>query len=147
WVEPPGEDPKFAMYVAQTASSQVLNGAPGNFADTIAALGRQRTALHYHDPAKASGYGPATILSRVGPFAFGPSESLSFRFDGGATQEFEFKAAPAVVTGSQTEPFDFSGGGTLIIAANGLAAQEIALSAAPANVESGQAEPFVLSAG
>lgn len=147
WVEPPGDDPKFALYIAQTDSAQVLNAAPGNFADVIAALGRSRTALHYHDPVTASGYGPASITTRIGPFPFGASESLEFRFDGGATQSFAFTAAAAELTGSIAEPFDLSSGGTLTLAANGLAALDVELAAESATVQSVNAEPFVLSPG
>ena len=147
WCEPPGEDPKFALFVAQTASTQVRDNAPGNFAGVIAALGRQRTALVWHDPETASGYGPATLTSRRGPFAFGSSESLSLRVDGGATQSFAFAAAAAVLTGTNTETFNLSAGGTLTLAANGLASQAVDFSTTAATVLSANAETYALSPG
>lgn len=147
WCEPPGEDPKFALFIAQTASAQVRDNAPGNFASVIAAAGRQRTALVWHDPETASGYGPATLTSRRGPFAFGSSESLSLRVDGGSTQSFAFSAAAAVLTGSNTETFDLSAGGSLVLAANGLASQSVDFTSTAATVLSANTQTYNLAPG
>jgi hypothetical protein len=144
WVTPIGTDPKFALYVAQTDSAQVLNAAPGNFADVIAAYGDNRTVLLYHDPASASGFGPASVTSRTGLFNFGASAELEFRFDGGATQTFTFTNAAAEVLGSNTGPFDLSAGGILTLAANGQTAQEVDFDSTSAEVSSTVAEPFDL---
>ena len=147
WVQPVGGDPKFAAYLAQTSSAQVLAGTAGNFAGVIAALGGQRTALVWHDPATASGYGPASVVSRPGTFAFGASESLTFRFDGGATQSFAFAAAPAVKTGSIAGTYNLSAGGSLALAANGAAAQTVTLTSVSAAVRAAAIETYALSAG
>ena len=147
WVAPPGGDDKFALYFAQTASAQVRDAAPGNFADAISALGRNRTALLFHDPETSSGYGPAAVLSRTGPFAFGASQSLSARFDGGAVEAFAFAAAAAAVTGSNTETFDLSTVTILTVAANGLASQDVDLSSSGATVINSGIAPYALEAG
>jgi hypothetical protein len=147
WVEPPGSDPKFALYIGQTDSVQVRDDAPGNFAGVIAALGRDRTALLWHDPVTASGFGPATVTTRTGPFVFGASESLEFRFDGGATQSFAFVASPATLTGSNTETFDLSAGGTLTLAANGLASQDVDFTSTSATLLSAASETYDLEPG
>lgn len=143
WVSPAGGDDRFAIFISYTDSTQVRDGTPGNFGDVITARGRNRTALAYHDSAISSGLAPATISTRTGPFVFGASETLAFRFDGGATQSYTFTSTAGVAPGLNAEPFDFTAGGVLTLAANGLPSADVDFTSTGATLTSGNAEPFL----
>lgn len=142
----PGQD-IFAFYLAQTDSASVLNNTPGNVALNILAKDYRRTALLWHDPETASGYGPAILQSAVGPFAIDNGDDIDLRIDGGATQTFAFAVTAATLLGSNAEPFAVTDGDTLVVAFNGGAEQTITFDAAAATVLSTSAETYAFTNG
>jgi hypothetical protein len=134
---------EFACYMGQTNSSAVYNNTPGNVALNILAKGYDRTALLWHDPAVASNYGPATLISRTGPFVL-PSTSgtLEFRIDGGALQTFTILASAATVLGSQTGPFAVADGDEFEVAVDGGDTQTLEVELAAATILSGSAQTY-----
>lgn len=136
------DEPVFAFYLAQTDDINVFNDAPGNVARNILAKNYSRTALLWHDPETASGYGPAVLESVTGPFNIPNASTVQLRVNDGATQTFTFNATPAVITGSNTETFAVANGDQLIFAVNGGSNQTITYSAAAASVTCANAETY-----
>lgn len=139
WVHQRG----FVLFGAQTNSSSLLNDTPGNVARNILAKGYDSTFILYHDPAVASGYGPARLTGRTGPFALpGGGGTIKLRIDGGAEQTFTLVSAAASLLGSNTEPFAFADADTMTLTVDGGATQTVTVALAPASVTSANVETF-----
>jgi hypothetical protein len=137
----------FAFYLAQTDDLNVFNNTPGNVAANILAKNYERTALLWHDPETASGYGPAILESVVGPFNIADGDTIQLQVDGGATQTFTFSAAAATLLGSNTETFAVSDGDQLILSTNGGATQTVTYNTSAATVLSASAETYAFVNG
>ena len=142
----PDED-VFAFYLAQTDSAAVLNNTAGNVAANILAKDYKRTALLWHDPETASGYGPAILQSAVGPFNIANGATIHLQIDGGATQIFTFVSVAATLLGSNAEPFAFADGDELIVALDSGADQTVTFETAAATVLSVNAETYAFTNG
>ena len=137
----------FAFYLAQTDDLNVFNNTVGNVAANILAKDYKKTALLWHDPETASGYGPAILQSTVGPFNIPNGATILLRVDGGATQAFAFAAAAATLLGSIVETFAFADGDELLLATNGGAVQTVPFSVSAATVLSSLAETYAFTNG
>lgn len=140
--------PQFALYMAQTDAASVYNNQPGNVAANILAKGYDRTALLWHDPEVASGYGPARLVGRTGPFSL-PSTSgtVQLRIDGGALQTFTILANAASVLGSNTGPFVVADGDEFVVTIDGGSVQTIEAELVAATILSGNAETYNITPG
>ncbi len=141
------DEPVFSFYLAQTDDNNVFIDNPGNVARNILAKNYRRTALIWHDPETASGYGPAVLQSIVGPFNIANGATIQLRVDGGVTQIFTFVAVAATLLGSNTETFAIADGDTLVVAMNGGSAQTITFSVSAATVLSTLSETYNITDG
>lgn len=139
--------PVFAFYLAQTDDANVYANNPGNVALNILAKDYQRTALLWHDPETASGYGPAVLESIIGPFNIPNASTIQLQIDGGATQIFTFVSAAATLLGSIVETYAVADGDTLIFTANSGASQTITFSTTAATILSLIGETYDISSG
>jgi hypothetical protein len=139
--------PVFAFYLAQTDDNNVYVDNPGNLARNILAKNYQRTALLWHDPEVASGYGPAILESITGPFSIAHNSTIQFQIDGGATQTFTFVSVAATLLGANAETYAVADGDTLIFTANGGASQTVTFATEAATILSLLAEPYDISTG
>lgn len=147
YLEGDPEAPVFAFYLAQTDDNNVYVDNPGNLARNILAKNYQRTALLWHDPEVASGYGPAVLESTIGPFNVPHNSTISFQIDGGATQTFTFVSVAATLLGSIVETYAVTDGDTLIFTANGGATQTVTFSTAAATILSLIGETYDIANG
>jgi hypothetical protein len=137
----------FGFYLGQTAAASVLNNTAGNVALNILAKDYKRTALLWHDPETASGYGPAILQSAVGPFNISDGATIEFRIDGGATQSFSFAVTAATLLGSNPETFSIADGDELIFALDNGADQTITFETAAATLLCASAETYDFTNG
>lgn len=119
-------DSKFALYVAQTLDADVLTGASGNIAETLADADYSRVALLWHDPETASGADfPRLVSGNAQPFALDNGYVLNIEVDGGAAQTFTFAATAGARTGNQAGPYNLTNNWHLDIQVDGGATQVV----------------------
>jgi hypothetical protein len=147
YLEGDPEAPVFAFYLAQTDDNNVYVDNPGNLARNILAKNYSRTALLWHDPETASGYGPAVLESIVGPFNIPNASTIQLQIDGGATQIFTFNSAAATLLGSIVETYAIADGDTLIFTANSGASQTVTFSTSAATILSLIGETYNIATG
>ena len=138
---------QFGLYHIQTDSAAVYNNTPGNLAATVLAAQRGRTSILWHDPAAASGYGPAILRSDLATFSLPNGSTVQLRINGGATQVFTFPSTAATVTGSNTEPFAVTDLDAMTIAIDGGTEQVLTVSLAEAEVTCANAETYNFTNG
>lgn len=119
-------DSKFALYVAQTLDADVLTGASGNIAETLADADYSRVALLWHDPETASGADfPRLVSGNAQPFALDNGYVLNIEVDGEAAQTFTFAATAGARTGNQAGPYNLTNNWHLDIQVDGGATQVV----------------------
>lgn len=124
-------DSKFALYVAQTLDADVLTGASGNIAETLADADYSRVALLWHDPETASGADfPRLVSGNAQPFALDNGYVLNIEVDGGAAQTFTFAATAGARTGNQAGPYAITNGWHLDVQVDGGSTQVVTFNTA-----------------
>ncbi len=124
-------DSKFALYVAQTLDADVLTGASGNLAETLADADYSRVALLWHDPETASGADfPRLVSGNAQPFALDNGYVLNIEVDGGNAQAFTFAATAGARTGNQAGPYAITNGWHLDVQVDGGSTQVVTFNTA-----------------